>query len=99
MAWNYRGRPPVAKGAAVAAISGITAANCHFVDSVGAADPNFAAQLAAAQAAAIAAVAGLTGNAPNVEVILMARSDTNTAPSLPGAGGGQITITIVERWP
>jgi hypothetical protein len=99
VAWNYRMKPPVAKSGATAAINGITAANCHFADSLGPNDPNFAAQLAAAQAAAIAAVAGLTGNAPNVEVLLMARSDTNTAASLPSASGDQITVTIVERWP
>ena len=99
MAWNYRMKTPVAKAGATVAINGITAANCQFADSVGAADPNFAAQLAAAQAAAVAALAAMTGNAPNVEILLMGRSDTNTGPSLPSATGGQVTITIIERWP
>jgi len=86
MAWNYRSPRPVAKGGATAAINGIAAGACYFADKLGPNDPSFAGQLAAAQAAAIAAVAGLTGNAPNVDIVLDGRSDTNAAASLPGCG-------------
>lgn len=98
MAWNFKSPMPVSKAGASAAIAALSASSCFFADTLGASDPKFAGQLAAAKTAAIDAVAGLTGNAPNIEVTMMGKSDTNTSASLPGAAGGQITITVMERW-
>jgi hypothetical protein len=89
---------PVAKASAAAAIDAVTAANCSFSDLLGADDPQFAAQLAAAQAAAVAALAGMTGDAQNVQVSMGGRSDPSTSAAVPGAAGGEITVTILERW-
>ena len=84
----------VAKSASTTFVDGLTAANFFGNTS---ADTNFAAHLAAAQAAAIAAVAGLNGAAPNVDIAIAVQPDTSAARVGQDAGAS-IQVTAVERY-
>jgi len=85
----------VAKTGAASAIDAIGAGNC-LGDVAG--DSNFSAHLAAAQAAAVAAVAGLTGSATMVDVAIACEPDTSAAETATYDSGTAISINVTERY-
>ena len=93
MSWKAK-FSQIAKSSSTSSINELTAAD-FFGDTTG--DADFAAHIAAAKAAAIAAIAGLTGPAPNVDVSIVCGHDSG-----PGEAGihpgAMITVTCVERW-
>ena len=94
MAWMIK-LFDIAKATAGAAIDAITGSQTlgNFSD-----DPNGAAHLTAAQAAAVAAVGGLNGSATLCDVSISVNPDSSPAITGSYATGSQISIVVVEKY-